>query len=451
MRVVRLFVSSPGDVAPERARAQAVAAKLNLAYQGLVTFETVLWEERFYKADASFQPQIVQSTACDIVVSIFWTRIGTELPAEFARMPDGRPYASGTVYELLTALAASKGAGVPDVYVFRKTADAPMPTADAERRRQAQSQLDALEAFWSEWFRSQEGQFKAAYHSFADTDAFEVQLEQLLRQWLETHGVLGPRLGWPKDKGSPFRGLASFESEHAAVFFGRDRIIDVARRRLEAAATRGTPFLLIVGASGAGKSSLARAGLIPRLMTPGMVASVDLWRVARMRPSDGGAGPLLALASALIAAGALPELAQGDYPDAAALADNLARGGAAASAGGARARSHRRGGAAATSQRAAAADGIGVAGRSTRGTVRAGRRRGRARRLCGEPAHDDRHRRRLVHRDPARRCLRSDVERAGARGSQAGGRESRSWTARCSRDGRDRAGAGGGSRPRVGA
>jgi hypothetical protein len=35
--------------------------------------------------------------------------------------------------------------------VFRKTADAPMPTADAERRRQAQSQLDALEAFWSEW------------------------------------------------------------------------------------------------------------------------------------------------------------------------------------------------------------------------------------------------------------------------------------------------------------
>jgi len=63
MRVVRLFVSSPGDVAPERARAQAVAAKLNLAYQGLVTFETVLWEERFYKADASFQPQIVQSAA----------------------------------------------------------------------------------------------------------------------------------------------------------------------------------------------------------------------------------------------------------------------------------------------------------------------------------------------------------------------------------------------------
>jgi predicted GTPase len=61
---------------------------------------------------------------------------------------------------------------------------------------------------------------------------------------------------------------AAFEAEHTAVFFGRDRVIDQARRRLVEAMGRGTPFLLIVGASGAGKSSLARAGLIPRLTTP---------------------------------------------------------------------------------------------------------------------------------------------------------------------------------------
>jgi WD40 repeat protein len=329
VRVVRVFVSSPIDVAPERGRAQAVAAKLNREYEGLVKFETVLWEERFYTADKSFQPQITEPMACDIVVSIFWTRIGTEQPADFPRMPDGRPYASGTAYELLTALEASKSKGVPDVYVFRKTADAPMPTADAERRRQAQTQLDALEAFWSEWFKAETGQFKAAFQSFATTDEFEQQLEKLLRQWLETHGLIGPRLAWPKEKGSPFRGLAPFEAEYAAVFFGRDRVIDEARRRLNAAAERGAPFLLIVGASGAGKSSLARAGLIPRLTTPGVVASVDAWRVARMKPSEGGAGPLMALATALLAADALPELTQGDYPTPAALADNLARGGEA--------------------------------------------------------------------------------------------------------------------------
>jgi tetratricopeptide (TPR) repeat protein len=327
VRVVRVFVSSPTDVAAERGRVQAIAATLNREYQGLVSFETVLWEEHFYKADRSFQPQIAESVACDIVVSIFWTRIGTELPADFASMPDGRPYPSGTAYELLTALDASKRRDVPDVYVFRKTADAPIPTADAERRQQAQIQLDALEAFWSEWFKAGKGQFKAAFQTFASTDGFEQQLEKLLRQWLESHGVLGPRLSWPKEKGSPFRGLAAFEAEHAAVFFGRDRVIGEARRRLNAAAERGTPFLLIVGASGTGKSSLARAGLIPRLTTPGVVASVDVWRVARMKPSDGGAGPLAALATALF--GALPELVQGDYPNPAALADNLARGGGA--------------------------------------------------------------------------------------------------------------------------
>jgi WD40 repeat protein len=329
LRKVTIFVSSPNDVAPERGRVQAVAAELNRKYEGLVRFETVLWEEHFYTADKSFQPQIQEAVATDIVVSIFWTRIGTELPVDFHRMPNGKPYPSGTAYELLTALEGSKAKGVPDVYVFRKTADATLPMADPERRRQAQTQLEALEAFWSEWFRSEKGEFKAAFQNFPSTDSFEQQFELLLRQWLETRGFLGPRIAWPKEKGSPFRGLAPFEAEHAAVFFGRARVIDEARRRLAEAAERGCPFLLIVGASGSGKSSLARAGLIPRLTTPGVVTSVDLWRVARMKPGEGQAGPLMAMATALLAPEALPELSHGDYPTSASLADNLRRGGTA--------------------------------------------------------------------------------------------------------------------------
>src|SRR5690242_19435142 len=90
-RAVRVLVSSPSDVAAERGRAQSVAAKLNREYEGLVRFETVLWEEHFYTADRSFQPQIAESVACDVVVSIFWTLIGTELPPDFQRLPDGRP------------------------------------------------------------------------------------------------------------------------------------------------------------------------------------------------------------------------------------------------------------------------------------------------------------------------------------------------------------------------
>ena len=79
MREVRVFVSSPGDVLPERGRVDAVAAKLNREYESLAQIKTVLWEESFYKADRTFQPQIPEAAACDIVLSIFWTTIGTEL------------------------------------------------------------------------------------------------------------------------------------------------------------------------------------------------------------------------------------------------------------------------------------------------------------------------------------------------------------------------------------
>jgi hypothetical protein len=81
-RTVRVFVSSPNDVARECGRVHAVVAKLNRQYEGLVYFETVLWEEHFYKADRSFQPQIDrigQSDGCDILVSMFWTRAGRKV------------------------------------------------------------------------------------------------------------------------------------------------------------------------------------------------------------------------------------------------------------------------------------------------------------------------------------------------------------------------------------
>ena len=58
----------------------------------------------------------------------------------------------------------------------------------------------------------------------------------------------------------PFKGLAPFEAADEEFFFGRERLVDELVGRLQDA-----PLLAIVGASGSGKSSLLRAGLLPAL------------------------------------------------------------------------------------------------------------------------------------------------------------------------------------------
>jgi hypothetical protein len=84
---VRIFLSSPGDVAAERERAEAVITALSaeLEARGEVALESVRWEDAWFTAAAHFQEQIVRPSECELVVCLFWKRLGTELPASFAR------------------------------------------------------------------------------------------------------------------------------------------------------------------------------------------------------------------------------------------------------------------------------------------------------------------------------------------------------------------------------
>src|ERR1700693_5608694 len=119
MRDIRVFVSSPADAAHERKRVERVVERLNGAFSGAVKLSALRWETGFYAAHGTFQAQIPEAADCDVVIAIFRARLGTELPAEFLRMPDGEPYPSGTAYEVLSAVEARKSKGLPDVFVVR--------------------------------------------------------------------------------------------------------------------------------------------------------------------------------------------------------------------------------------------------------------------------------------------------------------------------------------------
>jgi WD40 repeat protein len=91
----------------------------------------------------------------------------------------------------------------------------------------------------------------------------------------------------------PYLGLTSYGRADAARFFGRvgatTELADLVRATVDRGEHSGATVLL--GASGAGKSSLLAAGLIPELAAP-----ADEWAVAMMTP---GAQPLAALMTAI--------------------------------------------------------------------------------------------------------------------------------------------------------
>ena len=290
VRAVEVFVSSPGDVMPERNRVDLVAQRLNEVFEGRVQIKTVLWERRLYSSHDGFQPQIPPAAEADLVIAIFWSRLGSPLPETFARMDTGERYPSGTAYEVLTAIELRRRGERPDVYVFRKTE---ILTAPSERKGPNRR---TLMPFLRAGFRRPMGNICARTSRFADADEFEAQIEKLLRQWIAERVPRGTGVIWPiETEGSPFRGLLPFDAKHATVYFGRARKVTRAIEQLQSvarpqsdirSAPGNVPFLLIVGESGAGKSSLMRAGLAPRLTAPGVVPTVDLWRTALVRVGD---------------------------------------------------------------------------------------------------------------------------------------------------------------------
>jgi hypothetical protein len=96
---------------------------------------------------------------------------------------------------------------------------------------------------------------------------------------------------------APYPGLRPFRRTESIIFFGRDKQVDQMLFKLQ-----NCRFLAIVGASGCGKSSMVRAGLLPALDAGFMLEAGARWSVVDMQPRNQS---FEQLANALLLSGVL--------------------------------------------------------------------------------------------------------------------------------------------------
>lgn len=94
---------------------------------------------------------------------------------------------------------------------------------------------------------------------------------------------------------SPYPGLRPFEPHEGPIFFGREGQAHEILARLHE-----RRFVMVLGPSGSGKSSLVRAGLLPMVLGGSLEESGQNWRIILLRP---GLDPVRSLAAALIEGG----------------------------------------------------------------------------------------------------------------------------------------------------
>ncbi|MEE4143762.1 MAG: NB-ARC domain-containing protein [Halieaceae bacterium] len=228
MNRVRIFISSPGDVADERKRALAVVERLQAEFSDTLALEPLLWEQEPLLATADFQSQIRSPADFDIFATIIGSRLGSPLGSQFTRR-DGSPYSSGTEFEFEVAVASYHASGRPEPLVYRKSLLGELPVT---------AQVDKVSAFFDKWFRGAgDPPVIGEYHSFTESGEFEDLFTRHLRELL--HRFL-PR---PNNLPAPI-----------SSFVGRTDLIREITGLLRQGDTR---VVALVGPGGAGKSRLA--------------------------------------------------------------------------------------------------------------------------------------------------------------------------------------------------
>ena len=170
--------------------------------------------------------------------------------------------------------------GIVRLYVGRDETDAPVESM----ARASHGIPGQVHEVVSEWARSEASRRLAAAAEFlaAGRDRHASDLEfannviglKLGRLYsLEGRDVLAVEI-------CPYKGLAAFERDDSAYFFGRERLVgELAARTVQVG------LLGVVGASGSGKSSVIGAGLLPSLGA-GLLPGSENWKQLAIRPGE---------------------------------------------------------------------------------------------------------------------------------------------------------------------
>jgi hypothetical protein len=200
---LRIFLSSPGDVAAERRTARELlnAVQRQPMLRGRVWIDAISYDDPDAPAPMAAgetpQESVNRLTGrpadCDLTVVILWGRLGTPIPPHVQRA-DGTRYESGTVWELEDALQAGK-----EVWVYRRT-EVPsiaLNDPDFEKRRAA---YEAVGEFFKR-FTNADGSIKRGCNTYArDADfggLFEKHLASLIRARLEAPSRGGEQVSTP--------------------------------------------------------------------------------------------------------------------------------------------------------------------------------------------------------------------------------------------------------------
>lgn len=179
IRRVLIFISSPSDLAEERAAVKRVVAKINSlsAIKRAYILEPLLYEEEVLPEQGDAAQLIVnrymQVEDCYVVICMMWGRMG--MP--FVHPQTGQEFQSGTEYEFLTTYESNRTKGKPYLLLYRKML--PPPIADYD-------QLAKVEQFFQQ-FDTPKPKFKGLYKNFNDTGDFEEMLFRHLDKLIDKY------------------------------------------------------------------------------------------------------------------------------------------------------------------------------------------------------------------------------------------------------------------------